>query len=92
MKLPNGYKTRYLESICSEIDVFYDVMEDTGAYAGGVHVEMTGENVTECVGAGVGVEDVHIRFTSTCDPRLNPAQMREVAQLIADRRTKAGAS
>lgn len=88
VKLPNGYKTRYLESICSEIDVFFDIIEASGAYPGGVHVEMTGENVTECVGAGVGVEDVHVRFTSTCDPRLNPVQMREVAQLIADRRRK----
>ncbi|MDT7789485.1 MAG: 3-deoxy-7-phosphoheptulonate synthase, partial [Pseudonocardiales bacterium] len=52
--------------------------------AGGLHVEMAGEDVTECVGFGLGLEDLHRDYQSACDPRLNPAQALELAFLVAD--------
>jgi len=86
-KTDNGYKTRDFDKIRDELRAFFDVHDEMGSHPGGVHLEMTGEDVTECVG---GVSDVREetlpdRYNTFCDPRLNGAQALEIAFLIAER-------
>jgi 3-deoxy-7-phosphoheptulonate synthase len=89
----NGYKTRPFESIVSEVERFFAVHRAEGTYAGGVHIEMTGQNVTECTGgaARISEEDLARQYDTGCDPRLNAAQSLELAFQIAEhlRRAKA---
>ncbi|MGB1361069.1 MAG: class II 3-deoxy-7-phosphoheptulonate synthase [Alphaproteobacteria bacterium] len=87
IKSSTGYKTRPLESIWKEIEIFFDVHKAEGTHAGGVHLEMTGKNVTECVGGTVGItdEDLSDRYHTFCDPRLNAEQALEISFLIADK-------
>jgi 3-deoxy-7-phosphoheptulonate synthase len=68
------------------VRTFLDVLPAEGAYPGGVHIEMTGQNVTECTGGGGGlaVENLSERYDTACDPRLNGEQALELAFLIAD--------
>jgi 3-deoxy-7-phosphoheptulonate synthase len=69
-----------------EVRTFFDVHKAEGTQAGGVHLEMTGQNVTECVGGAQAIEEQHLsdRYHTHCDPRLNAEQALELAFLIAD--------
>ncbi len=82
----NGYKTRPYERVTSEIKSFFQILNAEGAYAGGVHLEMTGKNVTECTGGArvINEEDLHDRYHTYCDPRLNAEQAIEIAFMVAD--------
>ena len=82
----SGYKTRPFDHILSEVRTFMDVLASEGAYPGGVHVEMTGQNVTECIGGAkeVTLEDLSDRYHTHCDPRLNGAQALDLAFLVAE--------
>jgi 3-deoxy-7-phosphoheptulonate synthase len=85
-KTASGLKTRPFDRILAEVHTFLDVLPSEGAYPGGVHVEMTGQNVTECLGGGaaITIEGLSTRYDTTCDPRLNGEQSLELAFLIAD--------
>jgi len=81
-----SYKTRPFDRIMGEIKSFFDVHQAEGTYAGGVHLEMTGKNVTECTGGARAISeaDLHDRYHTHCDPRLNAEQSIEVAFLVAE--------
>jgi 3-deoxy-7-phosphoheptulonate synthase len=80
-------KTRAFDDILREVELTFDVHEGCGTRLGGVHFEMTGEDVTECVGgaAGVTVDDLDKNYASACDPRLNYRQTLEMGFRIAKR-------
>ncbi len=82
----SGHKTRNFNDILSEITCFFEAHWSEGTIPGGVHFEMTGENVTECTGGARNIidEELHARYLTTCDPRLNAEQSLEVAFQIAD--------
>lgn len=84
IKASNGYKTRAFESILSEVKSFFEIHKAVGSIAGGVHLEMTGANVTECVGGGVNESNLASCYHTQCDPRLNATQAIELAFLIAE--------
>ena len=86
IKSGNGYKTRRVDDILTEMKEFFQVHRSEGTYGGGVHLEMTGKNVTECLGGAFQVteEDLNSRYHTHCDPRLNADQSLELAFLIAD--------
>ena len=83
----DGTKTRRFEDILGELEQSFDVHAEMGTYLGGVHFELTGEDVTECVGGarGLAEEDLHRDYRSFVDPRLNYEQALEMAMLIARR-------
>jgi len=88
IKTDNGYKTRPFDRIRDELRAFFDVHAEMGTHPGGVHLEMTGEDVTECIGGGIGqvkVEELGLRYQTYCDPRLNGNQALEISFLIAER-------
>ncbi len=87
IKAENGYKTRPFDRILSEVRDFVDLCAAEGVHAGGVHLELTGQNVTECLGGAhdVAVGDLSDRYHTHCDPRLNAHQALELAFLIAER-------
>jgi 3-deoxy-7-phosphoheptulonate synthase len=82
----NGYKTRPFELILKEVKNFFEVHAGEGTYAGGVHLEMTGQNVTECTGGARAITDADLndRYHTVCDPRLNAEQSIDLAFLLAD--------
>jgi 3-deoxy-7-phosphoheptulonate synthase len=82
----SGYKTRPFESILKEVKHFFEVHAAEGTYAGGVHLEMTGTNVTECTGGARAISDADLndRYHTFCDPRLNAEQAIEMAFLLAE--------
>jgi 3-deoxy-7-phosphoheptulonate synthase len=82
----NGYKTRPFERILAEVRAFFAVHRAEGTHGGGIHVEMTGQNVTECTGGAVAVtsETLADRYHTHCDPRLNAAQALELAFLLSE--------
>ena len=82
----SGYKTRPFDRIVSEVKAFFAVHAAEGTYPGGVHLEMTGKDVTECTGGARAVsdEDLNDRYHTACDPRLNADQSIELAFLITD--------
>ena len=86
VKSSTGFKTRMVNDVLREVKGFFDVHAAEGTYAGGVHFEMTGQNVTECMGGAhdISAEDLHNRYHTACDPRLNADQALELAFLIAD--------
>ena len=86
IKAASGYKTRPFERIMGEIRSFFAVHQSEGTYAGGVHLEMTGKNVTECTGGARAISDAELRdrYHTYCDPRLNAEQAIEVAFLVAE--------
>ena len=86
IKSSNNYKTRPVDAILTEMKQFFQVHKAEGTIAGGVHLEMTGKNVTECIGGSFTVteEDLSSRYHTHCDPRLNADQSLELAFLIAD--------
>ena len=86
-KAPNGYKTRDFENILSEVKQFFQIHKTQGSVAGGIHLEMTGQNVTECTGSkssDISTDDLTSRYHTQCDPRLNADQSLELAFMIAD--------
>lgn len=86
LKTNSGYKTRPFDRILSEVQTFMDVLHSENCWPGGVHFEMTGQNVTECLGGAKAVteEDLSSRYHTHCDPRLNADQALELAFLIAE--------
>ena len=86
IKSPSGYKTRPFDSVLAEVREFFAVHRDHGTIPGGVHFEMTGQDVTECTGGvrAVTDEDLSDRYHTACDPRLNASQSLELAFLVAD--------
>lgn len=81
----SGLKTRSFDDILAEIETSFDVHESLGSHLGGVHFELTGDDVTECVGAGLSEADLDRRYASLCDPRLNYRQSLEMAFRVAHR-------
>ncbi len=83
---PTGYKTRSFDDVMDEVKGFFEVHKALGTHPGGVHIELTGDDVTECVGGGekISHEDLATRYESACDPRLNHAQSLELAFLVAE--------
>jgi 3-deoxy-7-phosphoheptulonate synthase len=86
IKSDSGFKTRPFERILSEVRQFFDVHSAEGTHAGGVHFEMTGQDVTECLGGAQEISDADLsaRYHTHCDPRLNGTQALELAFLIAE--------
>ncbi len=86
IKSSTGYKTRPFESVLREVREFFGVHEAEGTIPGGVHFEMTGQDVTECTGGvrAVSEEDLSDRYHTACDPRLNASQSLELAFLVAE--------
>ena len=86
IKANSGYKTRPLGNIISEIQHFFQIHRAIGTYPGGVHLEMTGQDVTECMGGlqKITDEDLKNRYHTYCDPRLNASQSLELAFLLAE--------
>jgi len=82
----SGFKTRPFDRIMAEIRGFFAVHQGEGSYAGGIHLEMTGKDVTECTGGARAIleSDLHDRYHTYCDPRLNAEQAIEVAFLVAE--------
>ncbi|MFI5504160.1 class II 3-deoxy-7-phosphoheptulonate synthase [Corynebacterium kutscheri] len=82
----NGYKTRHFDKVIDEVQGFFEVHRALGTHPGGVHIELTGENVTECLGGAEDITDVDLpgRYESACDPRLNTQQSLELAFLVAE--------
>ncbi|WP_298181950.1 class II 3-deoxy-7-phosphoheptulonate synthase [Saccharomonospora sp.] len=82
----NGYKTRHFDRIVDEVQGFFEVHRKIGSYPGGIHVELTGENVTECLGGAQDISDLDLsgRYETACDPRLNTQQSLELAFLVAE--------
>jgi len=82
---PSGYKSRRLADVMDEVAGFFEVHRALGSHPGGLHLELTGEDVTECVGGRppIGLEDVPRRYETACDPRLNRDQALELASLVA---------
>ena len=81
-----GYKTRHFDRIVDEVQGFFEVHRAIGSHPGGVHVELTGENVTECLGGAQDISDADLagRYETACDPRLNTQQSLELAFLVAE--------
>lgn len=86
VKASNGYKTREFDNVMSEVKSFFDIHHACGTIPGGVHLEMTGQDVTECTGGAFNVtqEALASRYETQCDPRLNADQALELAFLIAE--------
>nr|WP_313410222.1 3-deoxy-7-phosphoheptulonate synthase class II [Aeromicrobium sp.] len=82
----NGYKTREFDDVIDEVRGFFEVHRSLGTWPGGLHVELTGDDVTECVGGGMrlSAQDLAHRYETLCDPRLNRAQSLELAFLVAE--------
>ena len=86
VKSSNGYKTRAFYRILTEVKNFFAVHQAEGSHAGGVHFEMTGQDVTECIGGAQAISDETLgdRYHTHCDPRLNAKQSLELAFLISE--------
>lgn len=90
-KTSNNYKTREFDKILSEVKSFFEISKSEGVYPGGIHLEMTGQDVTECTGGAFNVTEQSLkeRYETQCDPRLNADQALELAFLVADLLKKA---
>ena len=86
IKAATGFKTRPFESVLKEVKNFFAVSQAEGSYAGGLHIEMTGQDVTECTGGAqkISENDLSNRYRTHCDPRLNADQALELAFLISE--------
>ena len=86
IKAANGYKTRPFDLVLREVEAFFDIHRAEGTNPGGIHVEMTGKNVTECTGGARAIteEDLQDRYHTHCDPRLNADQSIELSFLVAE--------
>jgi 3-deoxy-7-phosphoheptulonate synthase len=86
-KTDNGFKTREFDNILSEVKQFFQIHEAEGTVAGGLHLEMTGEDVTECTGSqscNITVDALGNRYHTQCDPRLNANQALEMAFMVSE--------
>jgi 3-deoxy-7-phosphoheptulonate synthase len=83
---PSGHKTRRFDDVLDEVKGFFEVHRALGTHPGGIHVELTGDDVTECVGGGheIAFDDLATRYESACDPRLNRSQSLDLAFLVAE--------
>jgi 3-deoxy-7-phosphoheptulonate synthase len=83
---PSGHKTRRFDDVLDEVTSFFQVHRALGTHPGGIHVEFTAEDVTECVGGGHEIveEDLHQRYETACDPRLNRRQSLDLAFMVAE--------
>lgn len=90
----NGFKTRHFDGVLDELAGFFEVHRGLGTHPGGIHVEVTGEDVTECLGGGCGIteRDLPTRYRTACDPRLNAAQSVELAVAVAAMLTGRGSA
>jgi len=81
-----GYKTRQFDDVMDEVKGFFEVHKSLGTHPGGIHIELTGDDVTECLGGGekISESDLASRYESACDPRLNHSQSLELAFLVAE--------
>ena len=86
IKAQSGYKTRPFDHILREVQGFFAVHDAEGTHAGGVHIELTGQNVTECTGGAQAITDEGLsdRYHTHCDPRLNASQSLELAFLVGE--------
>lgn len=86
----NGYKSRRFDDVMDEVSGFFEVHRALGTYPGGLHVELTGDDVTECLGGSESIDEAELerRYESVCDPRLNHKQSLELAFLVAEELTK----
>jgi 3-deoxy-7-phosphoheptulonate synthase len=86
IKAATGFKTRTFDSVVKEVKNFFRVHQAEGTFAGGLHIEMTGQDVTECTGGAqkISENDLSNRYRTHCDPRLNADQALELAFLISD--------
>ena len=82
---PSGHKTRRFDDVMAELHAFFDVHRAAGTHPGGIHIEFTGDNVTECVGGSheIVADDLHQRYETACDPRLNRSQALDLAFTVA---------
>ncbi|HZE66823.1 MAG TPA: 3-deoxy-7-phosphoheptulonate synthase, partial [Sporichthyaceae bacterium] len=82
---PNGLKTRRFDDVLDEVRGFFEVHRALGTHPGGIHIELTGDDVTECVGGGALLveDDLHQRYETLCDPRLNRTQSLDLAFEVA---------
>ncbi|MGC0414813.1 class II 3-deoxy-7-phosphoheptulonate synthase [Embleya sp. AB8] len=82
----SGHKTRRFDDVLDEVKGFFEVHRALGTHPGGIHIELTGDDVTECVGGGdeIFVDDLHQRYETACDPRLNRSQSLDLAFLVAE--------
>lgn len=83
---PSGRKTRHFDDVLAEVNGFFDAHDQVGTWAGGIHVELTGDDVTECLGGGheLSDADLGLRYETMCDPRLNGAQGLDLAFRVAE--------
>jgi 3-deoxy-7-phosphoheptulonate synthase len=83
---PSGYKTRRLHDVLEEVQGFFEVHRSLGTHPGGIHIEFTGDNVTECVGGSheIVADDLYQRYETACDPRLNRSQALDLAFTVAE--------
>ncbi|MFF5261551.1 class II 3-deoxy-7-phosphoheptulonate synthase [Actinomadura viridis] len=83
---PSGHKTRRFDAVLDEVTGFFEVHRALGTHPGGIHIEFTGDDVTECVGGGHQIEedDLHQRYETACDPRLNRGQSLDLAFMVAE--------
>ena len=86
IKSSTGYKTRAFQNVLNEVQNFFDIHKSEDSYPGGLHIEMTGQNVTECTGGAQEIKDSDLsaRYHTHCDPRLNASQALELAFLISE--------
>ncbi len=79
-----GRKTRHFDAICREIEGFFAAHREVGTWPGGIHVELTGEDVTECLGGGADIAELDTRYETMCDPRLNAGQSLDLAFRVSE--------
>ena len=89
-KAQTGYKTRAFDNVMSEVEQFFQIHRSEGTYAGGIHLEMTGQDVTECVGGSQEIKEENLgdRYHTHCDPRLNASQGLELAFRLSEELSK----
>jgi 3-deoxy-7-phosphoheptulonate synthase len=89
---PTGYKTRRFDDVVDEVRGFFEAHRAAGTYPGGIHVELTGDDVTECLGGSEQIDEATLatKYESLCDPRLNHMQSLELAFLVAEELGAAG--
>jgi 3-deoxy-7-phosphoheptulonate synthase len=82
----SGRKTRYFDDVLDEVAGFFEVHRALGTHPGGIHIEFTGDDVTECIGGGqhIAEADLRYRYETACDPRLNRSQSLDLAFRVAD--------
>jgi 3-deoxy-7-phosphoheptulonate synthase len=82
----NGRKTRRFDDVLAEMTAFFAACRDTGAWPGGMHIELTGDDVTECLGGAEEILETHLdtNYTTMCDPRLNARQSLDLAFRVAE--------